>query len=168
MEVKQASTLKIRNPEVSDAADIWNLVKSCPPLDLNSSYLYLLLCEHFSKTCLVIEDDGKITGFVSAYIPPEKTDTLFVWQIAVDASLRGRGCARKLLRHLLEQEICRNIKLMDLTISPSNEASRALFKSFAEEMDANFTEDVMFHKDDFPEGESHEEEKLCRIGPLNK
>ena len=40
-------------PAVGDAKAIHALVGSCPPLDLNSTYAYLLLCAHFAETCVI-------------------------------------------------------------------------------------------------------------------
>src|SRR5690625_1261392 len=78
--VAGSDSLLLRSPVKEDGRFIHQLIRQCPPLDLNSIYTYLLLCEHFSQTCVVAEIDGRICGFVSAYRHPERTDVLFVWQ----------------------------------------------------------------------------------------
>ena len=95
-ETKQDPSLVFRKPGVSDGPTIYDLVTRSKPLDVNSRYNYLLLCSHFANTCAVAESDATVQAFISAYVPPEQPDTLFVWQVAVDASLRGQGVASPL------------------------------------------------------------------------
>ena len=51
--------------KTSDIKELSNLIKSVGNLDLNSSYLYLLLAHYFSKDCLVAKADNKIIGFTT-------------------------------------------------------------------------------------------------------
>jgi L-2,4-diaminobutyric acid acetyltransferase len=60
----------LRKPDRSDGADLHALIASCPPLDLNSRYAYLLLCEHHADTCVVAELNGRLVGAVTAYFLP--------------------------------------------------------------------------------------------------
>src|SRR5690606_39264906 len=81
-----STRLQFRQPRRTDGAALHRLVSECPPLDVNSLYAYLLLCEHFSATCVVAESaGGLIDGFISAYVPPTRPDVIFVWQVAVHA-----------------------------------------------------------------------------------
>jgi L-2,4-diaminobutyric acid acetyltransferase len=160
-------TLVIRNPHPDDGAAIWTLVKNCHPLDLNSSYLYVLLCHHFKETCLVAEKGGEIAGFVSAYIMPQQQDTLFVWQIAVSKSLRGQGVSKRMLNALVKLDACRDIKFWQLSIAPSNKPSLRLFTSFAEELDLHMREHGAFEEEVLSHEGDHEREVLYRIGPLD-
>src|SRR5690606_42164986 len=65
------------------------LVARCQPLDTNSVYCNLLQCSDFADTAIAAEDaNGQLVGFISGYRPPSRPDTLFVWQVAVDASMR--------------------------------------------------------------------------------
>jgi len=95
------SSVVFRTPRRADGAAIHRLIAQCPPLDLNSVYAYLLLCEHHRDTCVVAETDGGIAGFVSAYAPPGRGDTIFIWQVAVHDRARGRRLAGSMLDHLL-------------------------------------------------------------------
>jgi len=90
--------LSFRAPVANDGTAMHALVERCKPLDVNSQYCYLILCEHFPSTCVVVEEGSEVVGFITAYIPPGKRDTLFIWQVAVDARLRGQGLAKKMLR----------------------------------------------------------------------
>lgn len=124
--------LTFRKPVLNDGHTIYQLIKSCPPLDLNSSYLYFLQASHFSDTCIVVEQDGVIIGFLSAYYQPENPQSLFVWQVAIAENARGRGLAKAMLLALLKNQPHDSVMTeLTCTISPSNKASQGLFSSFA-------------------------------------
>src|SRR5699024_11664859 len=88
-----------RQPTLEDGAQVWELVKSTGVLDLNSSYQYLMWCNYFSDTSVVVEQNDKIVGFISGFTNPKQTNTLFVWQVAVHESQRGKGLATKMLHY---------------------------------------------------------------------
>lgn len=158
--------LDIRRPRVCDGAKISALVRSCKPLDQNSLYSYLLLCRHFADTCVVAEEGEEIVGFLSGYLPPDQDGVLFVWQVAVDPSMRGRGLGKLLLREILRRPTARGCNHIETTIAPTNEASRRLFSSLARDLSAQCAVYPFFCEDDFGD-EDHEAEDLFRIGPLN-
>lgn len=152
-------------PRVCDGAAIHQLVEACKPLDLNSTYAYLLLCEHFAETCVRAEREGRTVGFISAYCPPRRDEVVFVWQVAVAEEMRGQGLARTMLEHLLARPALHACRYLETTVSPSNEPSRRLFRGLARGLGARITERVLFGEEDF--GESHHEcETLIRIGPF--
>ena len=96
-------TQQMRPPSRKDGAALHRLISECPPLDLNSLYAYLLLAEHFSDTCVLAESaGGRIDGFISAYVLPDRPDVLFVWQVAVHARTRP-SVSRAMLRALAAQ-----------------------------------------------------------------
>ena len=152
-------------PGARDGAAIHRLVDACKPLDVNSIYAYLLLCEHFAETCVRAERSGRTVGFISAYRPPQKAEVIFVWQVAVAEEVRGQGLARAMLHELLSRPALRGCRYLETTVSPSNEASRRLFDGFAREVRAPVTEQILFCEQDFG-GENHEQEVLIRIGPF--
>jgi L-2,4-diaminobutyric acid acetyltransferase len=155
----------LRSPTLKDGAGIWDLVRRSKPLDENSCYAYLLLCEHFSDTCVVAEREGATAGFVSAYLPPRTDDTVFVWQVAVDRRARGMGVASAMLDYLLASSACAHVRFLETTVSPSNSASRALFHRLAKRSETICIEMPLFMQDLFA-GFNHEDEVLFRIGPL--
>lgn len=167
MDNSKAAAPVYREPNVHDAAGVHALVDRCKPLDLNSPYAYLLLCTHFAETCVVAELDGELAGFVSAYLKPEDPSVLFVWQVAVGREARGRGVGKGLLREVLGRPACRHINQMETTITPSNEASWALFYSLARERGALCAQHKAFGAKEFGEHD-HEEEHLLRISPLHE
>lgn len=162
------SRLLLRQPERRDGAKLHDLVAACPPLDLNSRYAYLLLCEHFAQTSVIAESDGAVVGAITAYVPPAQPDTLFVWQVAVAPQLRGRQLGTRMLEHLRQHSIApRRLRWLETTISPSNQASRQLFIRFAARHGAGCTTATLFHAGDFGES-GHEEECLYKIGPWGR
>jgi len=160
--------LILRQPERRDGAALHDLVAACPPLDLNSRYAYLLLCEHFAATSVVAELDGEIVGAITGYIPPAQPDTLFVWQVAVAEKMRGQSLASRMLQHLQRHCIdARGLRWMETTISPGNKASHQLFTRFAARHSAGCTTTTLFAAGDFG-ASGHEEECLYRIGPWGR
>jgi L-2,4-diaminobutyric acid acetyltransferase len=157
--------LALRQPERRDGAALYELVASCPPLDLNSRYAYLLVCRHHAKTSVVVESDGVIVSAITAYVPPAQPDTLFVWQVAVAPQMQGQGLGARMLDHLKRQCIAQGrLRWLETTISPSNDPSRKLFTDFARRHGAGCTTATLFSVSDFGES-GHEEECLYKIGP---
>jgi L-2,4-diaminobutyric acid acetyltransferase len=160
------SKTQLRQPREEDGAGIWNLVKDTGVLDVNSPYSYLMLCKYFSDTCVVAEEDDEIVGFVSAYKPPTSDNVVFVWQVAVAESQRGKGLASSLVQELLERQECEEVQYLEATVSPSNIPSQSLFRGIARKMDTQCEVSECFSEELFPE-EGHEPEMTFRIGPLN-
>lgn len=160
-------TAVVRGATVDDAADVWALVDTDGALDLNSPYAYLLAFRHHGSTSVVAEADGRIVGFVLAYRPPEQLDTVFVWQVGVAASHRRRGMGGRLLHGVLRQSGCSEVRYMEATVTPSNEASMALFGGVARDLGADLDTTRCFRSDQFPPGHDHEREDLIRIGPFD-
>lgn len=159
------TSITFREPLVSDAQKIWELVKNNKPLDENSKYLYVLLCHQFSKTCVVAEYDSKIIGFLSGFISPKNPDTLFVWQAAVDDEFRNKGIAKELVLKTLSQTEP-SVRFVEATVTFSNKSSLKFLQNFASQLDANFTKTPLFSTEIL--GGDHEPEDLVRIGPIQK
>ncbi|MBD2857540.1 diaminobutyrate acetyltransferase [Spongiibacter sp. KMU-158] len=157
--------LRFRAPSAEDGHALNQLVAASPPLDPNSVYCNLLQCSHFADTAVAVEEDGQLVGFISGYIPPQKPDTVFVWQVVVDSSQRGRGLAKRMLHFLVERPACVAVRYMETTITPDNEASWALFRSFARDRETELNHEVWFEKDTHFAGQ-HDSEELLRIGPF--
>ncbi|MCM3741544.1 diaminobutyrate acetyltransferase [Oceanobacillus luteolus] len=149
------------------------MIKHTGNLDLNSSYSYLLWCEVFSESSIIAFEglaEERPVGFVSGFMHPEKPDTLFIWQVAVHESQRGKGLATKMLKQLLNRECCEQAKYIEATVGESNTPSNNLFLGLARKFESNYRISKYFESDDFPESdkEAHETEWLYRIGPINK
>lgn len=155
-----------RKPETRDGKYLWKLAGTSKTIDANSPYHYLLMCRVFADTCLVAEKQDRIIGFCTAFIPPGKPDTVFVWQVAVDHRERGQGIGVRIITEIIYNIRALNIKFLDATITASNIASIKLFTSAARQLNAPFAFETTFF-DAFDFGQNiHEPEKLFRIGPI--
>ncbi|QPJ66745.1 MAG: diaminobutyrate acetyltransferase [Candidatus Nitrohelix vancouverensis] len=158
--------MDFRKPVVQDGAALYQLAKRSGNLDVNSCYHYVLLCEKFSETCVVAVDKDEPVGFITGFRDPKRQDHLFIWQIAVSEHKRKQGIARSMLNHLLRRDYDPEFQFIETTISPSNAASEALFRSLASDLQCEITVQNYFDEKLFNES-GHEEEPLFRIGPLN-
>ena len=157
--------INLSPPSSTDGYAVNQLVAESPPLDTNSIYCNLLQCTHFSQTSVCAKKNERLIGFISAYLIPDRLNTLFIWQAVVAKSARGMGLAFKMLNELLQRPACQSIKYIETTITPSNEPSLALFKKFAQESNLKLEINTVFDKDDHFKGH-HESEQLLKIGPL--
>ena len=89
--LERSHNLRLRTPTVEDGKQIWQLIKGTGVLDLNSSYSYLLWAKYFDDTSVVVEWMGRLSVLYLDLFNRKSLDTLFVWQVAVDASQRGKG-----------------------------------------------------------------------------
>ena len=108
---RASAPLFIRQPTTDDGWGIYELVKACPPLDLNSGYSYVLLATQFRDSCAIATDEeGEVVGFVSGYTRNDAPQTFFLWQIAVACTQQphdGSAC-RLLFSGIYEDEFERS------------------------------------------------------------
>jgi len=157
----------LRAPRRTDGAAIARLIGECPPLDTNSLYAYLLLCEHHAATCVVAESEGgRIDGFVSAYLVPQRPEVVFVWQVAVHERARGQRLARRMLLDLLHRDALQQVRYLETTVGPDNQASRRTFAGVAQGLGAHVAEQPFFDRKLFG-GADHDDEMLLKIGPFS-
>ncbi|MCP4136337.1 MAG: diaminobutyrate acetyltransferase [bacterium] len=154
--------ISFRHPYFNDGLEIHTLIKNCPPLDLNSVYYYYVFCRDFSKTSVIVEKNNTIAGYISGYIRPEKGDTLFVWQVAVAESARGKGLGVRMLEWLVKQPAAKNVTMVETTVSPSNKSSESLFQKFAAKNNTEIIKLAFLEAEHFGQG-THEEEILFTI-----
>lgn len=152
----------LRRPNIDDGASVHQLIRHCPPLNENSLYCNLLQTCHFAETSVAAELDGKLVGFISAYLVPERPDTLFIWQIAVAPEVRGVGLASRMIREVLLRPTCVRVHYLETTITPDNRASRSMFRSLAHRLQAEWTESLVFDCERHFRGR-HESELLLSI-----
>ncbi|HET7314361.1 diaminobutyrate acetyltransferase [Salinisphaera sp.] len=158
-----------RPPSKQDGAGILKLVHDLGVLDSNSAYAYMLIGEHHADSSVVAEIDGRLVGFITAYILPRHPDIVFVWQVGVSKDGRGYGLATRMLFEILKRPACFDVHYLDTTIGPSNEPSQALFRGLARRLDTYVEERELFGSDLFGDfdDEEHESEILFRIGPFD-
>lgn len=154
--------VSFRKPKKSDGADVWRLIAGTGKLDENSMYCNLLQCDHFADTCIIAELNGEIVGWISGYIQPDASKTFFVWQVAVSEKARGRGIAKRMLAELMRRKECAEIERVQTTITKDNDASWALFRSFAKQSGAELQDRPYFREDEHFDGE-HDTEHMVTI-----
>jgi L-2,4-diaminobutyric acid acetyltransferase len=159
--------IELRKPVSEDGACVHNLIRKSAFLDDNSLYCYLAICTHFAQTSVVATMGPDIVGVVTAYIPPEQPDTLFVWQVAVDTAAQKQGLAGRMLRHILQRDACTQLRYVETTVTQDNAASRAMFDSLARKNDCDIEESVMFDRQAHFLN-LHDTEYKLRIGPLKQ
>ena len=165
-EGSNTTAITLRKPTKDDGFRLHQLVAECPPLDPNSIYCNLLQCSHFAETGVAAEKDGDLVGFISGYIPPQQPETVFVWQVAVDAAARGLGLGSRLLLGLLGRPELAEIRFLETTIGPDNRASWALFERLARGLSAEIETTTLFESQRHFDG-VHADEILLRIGPFS-
>lgn len=152
---------RMRKPNATDGAEIWALVRDCKPLDENSMYCNLIQADHFRDTCVVAELDGDIVGWISGHMIPNE-DAFFVWQVAVSPKARGLGLGKKMLMHLIERDACADAEAMKTTITKDNDASWALFRSFARAIGGELSDEPHFEEEAHFDGR-HDTEHMVTI-----
>ena len=155
-------TPTLRKPDSTDGAAIWALIKDCKPLDENSMYCNLVQADHFRDTCVLAELDGAVVGWISGHIRPDADDTLFIWQVAVSSNARGLGLGSKMLDALLKRDVCADVSKLQTTITEDNDASWALFRSFANRHDGELTDEPYFVSEEHFDG-YHDTEHMVTI-----
>lgn len=163
---RPGAVIKIRRPrlEYGDGGAMWKLARESGVLEENAEYTYHMFTHYFGEASVVVEIDGQVVGFIAGFRPPDHPDTAFVWQIAVDEVARGQGLAR-LMIHGVVQRLAPEVRYVEATVSPSNEPSQRTFRRVAHDLDAPWSEEILFPGDRF-HGPSHEDEVLFRIGPI--
>ncbi len=156
-----------RRPSIEDGIRLWEIARDTEVLDLNSTYAYTLLCRDFADSSIVAERDGAVAGFVTGYRRPDRPDTLFVWQVAVDAAHRGHGIASRMLIDLLDHLAVQGVSRLETTITASNTASQELFGSVAKKRGSTLAVRDLFasHHISPTESDPHEPEQLYVIDP---
>jgi L-2,4-diaminobutyric acid acetyltransferase len=154
-----SAPLTIRRPSVHDGGAMWRVARDSGSLDLNSSYSYLLLAEHFADTCRVAVLDGEVVGFVSGYRLPTDPSRYFLWQVGVDDAARGRRLAGRMIDSVVDD--LDGVTSLATTVTEDNASSRAVFRRWADQRGATLAEVTGFTADNFPDG--HEAEPLLVI-----
>ena len=154
--------VRLRSPSKTDGTEVQALIARCAPLDQNSLYMNLVQCDHFADTCVLAERGDEVLGWVSGHVPPGREDTIFVWQVAVDARARGMGLGRHMLTALLDRPLCAGVSRLETTITRDNDGSWALFRGFARRIDGLLEHKPHYVSDRHFDG-AHDTEHLVSI-----
>ncbi len=157
---QQIDDLTIEPPTLQDAAAMHRLAEESGVLDVNSRYAYLLCARLFASSCRIARNSvGEVIGFTTAIVDPEKNNTLFVWQVAVDPSARGLQLGARMVADIVA---ALQVRMVEATVTPGNAASTRMFARIAEWLKSEVQYDTGFAPELFAP-ENHEEEELLRI-----
>lgn len=144
-----------------DGPAIHALVADGGGLDVNSPYAYVLAARFFAASSVIAEGPDGPEGFVLGLRPPAEPDTLFVWQVGVAPSARGRGLGLAMLRWLVDETTPTHL---ESTVTASNTASQRLFRALARDLGAPLEVERWADSDQLGGAEP---EDLHRIGPIS-
>lgn len=161
------SKVSLKQPTADLGFTVNKLILECPPLDQNSLYCNLLQCHHFSATSIAAIYESELIGFISGYVIPERSNTLFIWQVAVDQRARGVGLAKEMLCELLKRPSCSKVQFFETSITTKNNASWKLFERLAKQLEAPLHKSVLFDQLQHLNGQ-HDTEHLVKVGPFTR
>ncbi len=90
--------------------------------------LFLLFLENNPDTFLVAEYNGRVVGYVMAYLRPDLEG--HIMSIAVDKRYRGNGIGSALLAEVINRLIARGARYIGLEVRVSNEKAIRLYERF--------------------------------------
>jgi len=88
--------------------------------------LFMMFLENNPDTFLVAEYNGKVVGYVMAYLKPDLEG--HVMSIAVDPLYRGNGIGKALMISVINKLIKRGAKYIGLEVRVSNERAIKLYE----------------------------------------
>lgn len=121
----------VRNCTDKDIDRIRQFVNLCNPLTLHTPYTYHVLFTHFFDSCLVIEENNVIIGYISGIKSSPLKATFFIWQIGIAKEFRGKGYSTLLIEKIIEIAKKQGCTSVQFTIEPDNDKSFNTFSRFA-------------------------------------
>ncbi|MBD3182947.1 GNAT family N-acetyltransferase [Candidatus Poribacteria bacterium] len=118
----------IRNITPDDVESIYNLVDGSLTLRTYDKYLYRILSEYFTKTCLVAESDNEIVGFILCFISQDDPSILFIWQIFVRETYRGKLVTQKLNKQIRDVAREMGCTKLHFTIASDSKLGKSMKK----------------------------------------
>lgn len=157
------SAIRLEHPTPEDGPAVHRIVVDSGVLDVNSVYAYVLWADRFRSSSVVARQGDSLVGFCNGFVDPSRPDLWFCWQVGVAEAGRGQGLATRMLDFCLEAA---GATWLETTITPDNQASRALFRGLARRAGA----EVNVHQG-YPGallGDGHQPEELFHIGPFRR
>lgn len=120
------NNFKFRHVDENDASLLHELAKKSPPLDVHTVYTYWVICNFFSKSCIIVEDNGIPFAYIIAI---ENDDTVFIWQICILEQYRGKRISALLIDFICKYAETKR-KIVSVSIDKENIASNSAFQSY--------------------------------------
>jgi L-2,4-diaminobutyric acid acetyltransferase len=131
--------MQIRTCAPGDIQKVRHFVSKCKPLGVHTGYTYWVLFHNFSGTCFVMEEEGKIVGYVSGMKSSTFDDVFFLWQIGVAEEMRGKGYSYLLLQKVLEAAKKMRCTKMQMSLEEKDGASFHAINGFAKKHNLNIS-----------------------------
>ncbi len=118
------------HPRVVDVIDHWWGERRMRHL------LPRLWLEHFSGTSWIVErEDGRLAGFVVAFVSQDHPDTGYVHMIAAEPNRRRRGLGRALYERAFADLAARGARRVEAVTWPGNRTSIAFHRALGFRVD---------------------------------
>lgn len=128
----------IRKCTVEDVDSLRRFVDRCKPLELHTPFTYWTLFNYFSNICFLMIEKDELIGFISGIKGSLDKEVVYLWQIGVSKSHRGKNYASVLIDNFIKAVIELDCNKIQVSISPDNEASYNTFLKYAKEHSYNF------------------------------
>ena len=123
-------SLTWRRPERADHARIIEVVDAWWGGRAMADMLPRLFVDHFAETSYVVDDaDGRLAGFVIAFLSPADPATVYVHFIGVDPALRSSGLGRELYQRIADEAKAAGRSRLAAVTSPINTVSLAFHRA---------------------------------------
>ena len=118
--------ITVRNACAADSPLLRALAAACGTLDVHTPYTYWVACQYHGSSIFILEDAGEPIGYIMALDNP---DCVFLWQIGILASYRGKGLSQRLYTQVMNYAAAAG-KKVQVTIAPDNKASFGALESY--------------------------------------
>jgi L-amino acid N-acyltransferase YncA len=126
MSAPSLDDLSFRRPVEADHANVVEVVDEWWGGRKMRALLPRLWFQHFTGTSWVLEaPDGRLAGFIVAFISPDDLTTGYVHMVATDPNWRRAGIGRALYQRVFEDFVALGVQRIKAITWPGNRASVA-------------------------------------------
>jgi GNAT superfamily N-acetyltransferase len=154
-------TLAFRRPDEADYARIVELVDEWWGGRRMRALLPRLWFQHFTGTSWVLEaPDGRLAGFIVAFISQDDPTTGFVHMVATDPNWRRAGVGRRLYERTFEDLKSRGVGRVQAVTWPGNRTSIAFHKALDFRIDDGPGTQRLYGTPAYPDYDGYGEERV--------
>ena len=156
--------ITVRNACASDSPLLRALAAACGTLDVHTPYTYWVACRYHSKSIFILEDSGTPVGYIMALDNP---DCVFLWQIGILSSHRGKGLSKLLYARVMDFAAAAE-KPLQVTIAPENKASYGAMENYCRSRGLTIQAEDTLHLNDCIDREFQETEIIYTVFPAER
>jgi ribosomal protein S18 acetylase RimI-like enzyme len=127
--------VQARHPTEADYPTIVELVDEWWGGRRMRALLPRLWFQHFTGTSWILEEDGKLAGFIVAFVSPDDPSTGYVHMIAADPNHRRGGIGRRLYDLVFDDFAGRGVRRVKSITWPGNRTSVAFHRALGFRID---------------------------------